>query len=240
MDVIWISHRGLHQRHVENSLHAFEAAAEAGFHTLETDLRTTRDGLIVLHHDPALIRTASSDAIIEEMDSDRCMSHRLNDGQPLLTFDDFARTFTEQRWVLDIKPESAERTLGALRNWADQQQKGDWLCRQARFLLWHPDHTRRLRELFPAAITMAPQNECRRAGLSLLMGLRPLAAIRNGRTYSLPPVFHGLPLFRRSLVDAYHHLGGRVLAFLPEGQEQQRQALRSGVDEVLSNTPPLG
>ena len=189
---------------------------------------------------PALIRTASSDAIIEEMDSDRCMSHRLNDGQPLLTFDDFARTFTEQRWVLDIKPESAERTLGALRNWADQQQKGDWLCRQARFLLWHPDHTRRLRELFPAAITMAPQNECRRAGLSLLMGLRPLAAIRNGRTYSLPPVFHGLPLFRRSLVDAYHHLGGRVLAFLPEGQEQQRQALRSGVDEVLSNTPPLG
>ena len=87
---------------------------------------------------------------------------------------------------------------------------------------------------------MAPQNECRRAGLSLLMGLRPLAAIRNGRTYSLPPVFHGLPLFRRSLVDAYHHLGGRVLAFLPEGQEQQRQALRSGVDEVLSNTPPLG
>lgn len=57
MDVIWISHRGLHQRHVENSLHAFEAAAEAGFHTLETDLRTTRDGLIVLHHDPALIRT---------------------------------------------------------------------------------------------------------------------------------------------------------------------------------------
>ena len=168
------------------------------------------------------------------------MSHRLNDGQPLLTFDDFARTFTEQRWVLDIKPESAERTLGALRNWADQQQKGDWLCRQARFLLWHPDHTRRLRELFPAAITMAPQNECRRAGLSLLMGLRPLAAIRNGRTYSLPPVFHGLPLLRRSLVDAYHHLGGRVLAFLPEGQEQQRQALRSGVDEVLSNTPPLG
>jgi hypothetical protein len=86
---------------------------------------------------------------------------------------------------------------------------------------------------------MAPQNECRRAGLSLLMGLRPLAAIRYGRTYSLPPVFHGLPLFRRSLVDAYHRLGGRVLAFLPEGREQQNQALRSGVDEILSNTPPI-
>ena len=96
-----------------------------------------------------------------------------------------------------------------------------------------------LRQHFPAAITMAPQTECRRAGLSLLMGLRPLAAIRAGRTYSLPPVFHGLPLFRHSLVDAYHRLGGRVLAFLPEGPEQQRQALHSGVDEILSNTAPI-
>ena len=239
MDVIWISHRGLHQHHVENSLHAFEAAAEAGFHTLETDLRTTRDGHIVLHHDSSLIRTTGSDLIIEDMDAEQCLAHRLNDGQSLLTFDHFARTFTDQRWILDIKPESAERTLAALRHWADQHQKGDWLCCQARFLLWAPEHSRLLRELFPAAITMAPQNECRRAGLSLLMGLKSLAAIRYGRTYSLPPVFHGLPLFRRSLVDAYHRLGGRVLAFLPEGQEQQRQALRSGVDEILSNTPPI-
>ena len=157
----------------------------------------------------------------------------------MLTFEHFAHTFTDQRWILDIKPESAARTLAALRHWADQQQKGDWLCRQARFLLWHPEHTRLLRQHFPAAITMAPQTECRRAGLSLLMGLRPLAAIRAGRTYSLPPVFHGLPLFRHSLVDAYHRLGGRVLAFLPEGPEQQRQALHSGVDEILSNTAPI-
>ena len=239
MDVIWISHRGLHQRHVENSLHAFEAAAEAGFHTLETDLRTTRDGQIVLHHDPVLTRTANSDAIIEELDTRQCQSLRLRDGQPLLTFERFARTFTEQRWILDIKPESAMRTLSGLRDWARQQQKTDWLCRQARFLLWHPDHARLLRQYFPDAVTMAPQNECRRAGLSLLMGLKPLAKIRRGRTYSLPPYFHGLPLFRRPLVDAYHRLGGRVLAFLPEGREQQRQALRAGVDEVLSNTPPI-
>ena len=239
MDVIWISHRGLHQRHGENSLHAFEAAAEAGFHTLETDLRTTHDGQIVLHHDASLIRTTGSDAVIEDMDRDQCLRHRLHDGQPLLTFEHFAHTFTDQRWILAIKPERAARTLAALRHWADQQQKGDWLCRQARFLLWHPEHTRLLRQHFPAAITMAPQTECRRAGLSLLMGLRPLAAIRAGRTYSLPPVFHGLPLFRHSLGDAYHRLGGRVLAFLPEGPEQQRQALHSGVDEILSNTAPI-
>ncbi|MED5389969.1 MAG: glycerophosphodiester phosphodiesterase family protein [Pseudomonadota bacterium] len=237
--MIWISHRGLHQRHVENSLHAFEAAAEAGFHTLETDLRSTLDGQIVLHHDPTLIRTAGHDAIIEQLDAEQCQRLRLRDGQPLLTFDTFARTFTGQQWILDIKPESAERTLNALRDWASHQQKGDWLCRQARFLLWDPAHTRLLRERFPAAITMAPQPECRRAGLSLLMGLTSLAAIRHGRTYSLPPVFHGLPLFRRSLVDAYHRLGGRVLAFLPEGPAQQQQALRSGVDEILSNSPPL-
>ena len=102
MDVIWISHRGLHQRHGENSLHAFEAAAEAGFHTLETDLRTTHDGQIVLHHDASLIRTTGSDAVIEDMDRDQCLRHRLHDGQPLLTFEHFAHTFETFGWTEDL------------------------------------------------------------------------------------------------------------------------------------------
>lgn len=235
----WISHRGLHQRHMENSLHAFEAAAEAGFDILETDLRCTRDGQIVLHHDPALIRTTGKNRSIEALDLEQCLSYRFLDGQRLLTFEQFANTFTDHKWILDIKPESAERTLATLYDWAEREDKAVWLCRQARFLMWSPMHTKLLHQLFPSATTMAPLTECRRAGLSMLMGLPAMAAIRQGRTYSIPPRFLGLPLFRRSLVSAYQRLGGRVLAFLPEGREQQEQALQAGVDEVLSNEAPI-
>lgn len=73
-----------------------------------------------------------------------------------------------------------------------------------------------LRQLFPHAVTMATDRECRRAGFAVLTGAGPAAGIRAGRTYSLPPRFLGMPLFRRRIVEAYHRRGARVLAFLPE------------------------
>lgn len=239
MDVTWISHRGLHSRWTENTLNAFHAAVDAGFHELETDLRCSHDGRIILHHDPTLKRTAGQSVPVSRLSSGDFRSLRYPDGQAGLTFDYFARTFTNHRWILDIKPETGKQTLRALHSWAQRHRCQDWLCQHARFLLWQPAHTRLLYHYFPKATTMANQSECRRAGVSLLMGLPPLAAIRRERTYSLPPQLHGLPLLRHSLVRTYQRRGARVLAFLPEGNRQQAAAIESGVDEILSNDAPL-
>ncbi len=46
-----IAHRGLHTQHPENSLAAIRAAAEQGIPAVEFDLRRTRDGRFVVHHD---------------------------------------------------------------------------------------------------------------------------------------------------------------------------------------------
>jgi glycerophosphoryl diester phosphodiesterase len=47
-----ISHRGAHQTHPENSLVAFERAIELGADGIELDVHATRDGTVVVHHDP--------------------------------------------------------------------------------------------------------------------------------------------------------------------------------------------
>lgn len=51
-----IAHRGYHGVNgvSENSLGAFEAAVQLGADTLELDVRRTRDGVLVVHHDPDL------------------------------------------------------------------------------------------------------------------------------------------------------------------------------------------
>jgi glycerophosphoryl diester phosphodiesterase len=51
-----IAHRGDPVGHRENTLPAFEAAAEAGADMVEIDLRRTRDGAIVVLHDQTLER----------------------------------------------------------------------------------------------------------------------------------------------------------------------------------------
>jgi glycerophosphoryl diester phosphodiesterase len=47
-------HRGARGLKPENTLPAFEAALDAGASSVETDLRLTRDGAVVLCHDPVL------------------------------------------------------------------------------------------------------------------------------------------------------------------------------------------
>jgi glycerophosphoryl diester phosphodiesterase len=47
-------HRGARGVHPENTLPSFEAALDAGVHSVETDLHLTKDGVPVLAHDPVI------------------------------------------------------------------------------------------------------------------------------------------------------------------------------------------
>lgn len=230
---LWISHRGLDEPHAENSFNAFAAAREARFHVLETDLRTTADGHIVLHHDPHMRRTAGIDLRVEGLERDRFLDQPLHDGQGALAFDAFAEHFHDLPWILDIKPESGAATLENLVAWCRREGTHEWLMRHARFLVWNRTHMTLLQQLFPGAITMATDRECRRAGFAVLAGAASAADIRAGRTYSLPPRFLGMGLFRRRIIEQYHKRGARVLAFLPEHQRDVERALELGMDELL-------
>lgn len=65
--VIVIAHRGAHEQAPENSLAAFKKAAELGCDYVEVDVRTTRDGKMVLMHDGSVDRTTTGKGKISEM-----------------------------------------------------------------------------------------------------------------------------------------------------------------------------
>jgi glycerophosphoryl diester phosphodiesterase len=48
------AHRGLHVTERENTLAAFSAAVELGVDGVELDVRRTKDGVLVVHHDPSV------------------------------------------------------------------------------------------------------------------------------------------------------------------------------------------
>lgn len=62
-----VAHRGYSARFPENSLASFDAAIEAGADYVETDVRTTRDGVLVCSHDPDLKRIAGRDLRIADL-----------------------------------------------------------------------------------------------------------------------------------------------------------------------------
>lgn len=87
-DVLY-AHRGLHDGNrsvFENSMRAFELAAERGY-GIEMDLQSTRDGQVVVHHDHNTLRVCGKDAEIGQTDyRDLPM---LPDGTPIPLFSDF-------------------------------------------------------------------------------------------------------------------------------------------------------
>ena len=61
------AHRGGSLLWPENTLLAFEGALKAGCRYLETDLHTTRDGVIMVFHDPKLDRTTNGTGLLKRL-----------------------------------------------------------------------------------------------------------------------------------------------------------------------------
>ncbi len=65
--ILAIAHRGEHLSHPENTIPAYQAAADAGADYIEIDVRTSRDGKLVIHHDPTVDRMTGGKGRVSEM-----------------------------------------------------------------------------------------------------------------------------------------------------------------------------
>jgi glycerophosphoryl diester phosphodiesterase len=65
-----VAHRGSPREAPENTLASFRRALAAGAEAIELDARLTRDGEVVVMHDPALGRTAEGKELVEDLAAD--------------------------------------------------------------------------------------------------------------------------------------------------------------------------
>ena len=63
-------HRGDRENCPENTMSAFRAAVELGLDAIETDVRMTADGVLVLIHDRDVQRTTNGQGLVDEMTLD--------------------------------------------------------------------------------------------------------------------------------------------------------------------------
>lgn len=71
-DHIYVAaHRGWSEKYPENTMEAFRAAIELGVDQIETDIRITADGELVLFHDNTLERTTNGTGTVEEKTFDQ-------------------------------------------------------------------------------------------------------------------------------------------------------------------------
>ncbi len=109
-----LAHRG-GSMFTENTIEAFKASEQARVFSIETDVRTTKDGIAILFHDADLLRVAGINKKISETNYSDIQNIELTDGGRVPTLVQALQALPLMRFNLDIKDEqSIEPTAEAI------------------------------------------------------------------------------------------------------------------------------
>lgn len=240
------AHRGASAHFPENTLPAFEAAVTSGLLYLEMDVWATRDGHVVVHHDPSLQRLTGRKIDIRDITLDEL--RRLDAGHTFssdgsLTFPFRGKgivvpTLTEVFNALpgvfcniEVKQESPpidELVLETIRS-ADREETVLLAAESDRVMT-------RLRPLcgdIPTSFSFAEAATF----FAWLKEGRPSGYTPPGRALQIPEKWGDIPLVTEESVRAAHAIGLEVHVWTVNSREDVRRLLRLGVDGVMSDYP---
>jgi len=228
-------HRGWHSGEfsgMENSLTAFRHAVQEGFQYLETDVHATRDGVVVVHHDPMLDRTTDSSGMIAELPWETVRRAKIGGREPVSRLEELLEELPGALLNIDVKAERAiEPLVNALRR------------------------TNSFHRVCVASFSEARLVKVRkRAGEALLtsMGIGAIARLwAAGRLPGLfrwaryqriaqVPVRHGrITVVDRKLIAAARQRGIEVHVWTVDDPAQMHELLDLGVDGLMTDRPDV-
>lgn len=239
------AHRGGAEEAPENTLPAFESAVELGYRYVETDVHTSRDGVVFAFHDPRLDRVtdrrgriaALTAADVEMADAgfhfttDAGATHPFRDrGVRVPRLEHLLERWPDLRINIDPKADRAvEPVLALLRRLG----AFDRVCIGCFSDLRLARVRRRsgglaCTSMGPAAVTVAR--------LASAGGRLPR---QGARCLQVPRAWWGIPVVDRTLLRAAHASGLPVHVWTVDEEAEMHQLLDLGVDGLMSDRPRL-
>ena len=211
---IAIAHRGDPVGQRENTLPAFEAAVHQGADMVELDLRRTRDGVIVVLHDPTLLRLWGIDRPVGDLD----LAQIRDIGQGDVRVPTLRRVLDQFTIPFMVDFTGDEVVQGAL----DAVREADAMDRSL-FVTGHVGALRALRALSPEA----------RIGLTWIERGSPPPSLlcELGAEFWNPYVRLATP----SRVAVVHDLGLKVSTWTVDEPRHMARVVKAGVDAIVSN-----
>ena len=242
-----LAHRGASKMAPENTMEAFRLGIEAGAGGLELDVHLTRDGRVVVIHDPTVDRTTGGTGAVAEMTLDELRAldagHRFNpdDGADfpyrgrnvrVPTLAEVLRVFPGVVVNIDMKADRPAIEASVLRVLREAGAGGRALVVSSRY-----SAVRRFRKISGGSIaTGASRLEI--GVFYLFSRLRLEWLLRPAYdALQVPPKHRGIPLVTRRFIDAAHARGVRVDAWTISGVDEMHRLLDLGVDVIITDRP---
>jgi glycerophosphoryl diester phosphodiesterase len=228
-----MAHRGGAIEHLENSMPAFEACVAMGYRYLETDVRVTADGVLVVFHDATLGRITDRAGRVEHLTWKQVSDARIGGREPILRLEDLLGAWPDVRFNLDIK---AAGVLAPLVRLVRRLGVADRICLGS----FSDARVAAARRLFGPSVCTS-------------LGPRGVAALRlssySPRAAGLVRIQAGcaqvpLQLGGRALVDerflaAAHARGLQVHVWTVDTEAESTTMLDLGVDGIMTDRPAM-
>ncbi|MCC3278755.1 glycerophosphodiester phosphodiesterase [Arthrobacter sp. zg-Y40] len=232
---IALAHRGFSPDGYENTLAAFRAAADLGISYLETDVRTSRDGVLMAFHDETVDRISGGVAgKISQLTSRELNEVLVAGSERIPTFEELLTEWPDMRLNVDVKDAPGAKLLAAL---IEKHSAQD------RVLVASFSDRRRLRTLKHLGRPAASS-----AGTALTVLLRLLAPLgaaglvsRLGRfqCIQVPVAFGPVRVVTSSFLSRCHRAGLQVHVWTVNDEETMNRLLDLGVDGIVSDRSDL-
>lgn len=230
------AHRGWHLGELagmENSLSAFRRAAAEGYHYLETDVRATRDGVVVVIHDPTLDRTTDSSGQVEKLGWADVRAAQVGGREPVCRLADLLEELPEALLNIDVKADSA---VGPVLELLDRTNEWHRVCLAS----FSEARLQRLRTTAgPRLLTSMGPASAAALRLRSVAPLQRIAAPIRGELAQLPVRVCGIPLVDRAVVRYAHQRGLEVHVWTVNRAVELQGLLELGVDGLITDRPDV-
>jgi glycerophosphoryl diester phosphodiesterase len=209
---------------------AFLKALALGATYLETDVRSTKDGVAIICHDPDLKRIAGREDKVDEMTLEELQQIDLGAGQTFCTLAELLEAFPETRFNIDIKSLDAARPAAAAIRKAQATKR-------VLITSFNEKRRRTAVRLMPGVASAAPPHSILLAVIGVHLRFAALVkfAVRNVDVIQAPVSATGIRIASRRFIAKMHALGLEVHIFTINDAPTMKHLLDIGVDGLFTD-----
>ena len=241
-----IAHRGGRSLGPENTLYTYRKAVKLGVDVLEMDVRSTRDGQLIILHDNTVTRTTEATGPVENyflIDLKKLdAAHRWspdngqtfplrNKGVKIPTLPEVFNAFPETKMNLEIKDSRSSTIQSLCRMIGDHQ-----MTKRVMVASFDADSLNEFRKLCPLVATSAAASEA-----LLFYGLQRVyleaAYSPDAQALQVTESFRDLRVVSRRFVEAAHARNMRVQVWTVNDVNAMQRLLELGVDGIMTDYP---
>ncbi len=243
-----VAHRGDSANYPENTLPSFISACELGVDVIETDVHLTKDGHIVIWHDPTLERNTDGSGTIEShtfeelkdldagytftKDGGRTFPFR-GKGVKLTTLEEALQRLPDMRFNIDLKSQE-EAIVPTYIDIIRHNHAEDRVCTAS----FHGDNLKRLRAAAPDLLTSISTMEVVPLVLKQKLHMLPRRFSRK-LVFQVPVVHSGIKVITPSFVRDMHRRDAVVMVWTINDRTEMERLYSIGVDTIMTDDPRL-